>query len=345
MKPKSNIIKNIIYLITILFLAFLVSEFIQHVFNVNENIPAIFIFAVFFISFVTDGYCYGVIAAFLVPFIMNYAFTPPFFVFNFHEFANIVSSVTLIIISILTSMMTIKIKNHEKEKMRANLLRAISHDLRTPLTNIYGSASILLDNKEHISDEKQQALLLGIKEDSNWLVHMVENLLSITKINNGGVELSKQTIVLDELVNDVVLKVKKQYPEQKITLELPEEIVMIPMDILLIEQVLLNILENAIVHAKNMTQLILRVYVKDNQAVFEIEDNGCGMSNHQLKNIFKGYLGSEEISDGKKHNMGIGMSVCSSILKAHGSEIHAENVKTGGALFRFTLPIEETIYE
>ena len=342
MKNYKEIIKNITITSFVLLSAFFVSEIIQESFNVQENIPAIFVFAVFLISFFTDGYLYGIISAFLVPFIMNYAFTAPFFVFDFHEVVNIVSSITLIIISILTSMMTIKIKKQEadkaeieKEKMRANLLRAISHDLRTPLTNIYGSASILMENQDSISPQQIQNLLLGIKEDSGWLVHMVENLLSITKVNSEGIELSKQTVVLEELVHDVLLKLKKQYPHQKIELDLPEEIIMIPMDILLIEQVLLNLLENAILHAKNMTKLTLRIFLKENKAIFEIEDNGCGIQKNQ----------TPEISDNKKHNMGIGMTVCSTIIKAHGSQLYVENVKTGGMKVWFGLETEELIHE
>ena len=118
------------------------------------------------------------------------------------------------------------------------------------------------------------------------------------------------------------------------------------MDVLLIEQVLLNILENAIQHAKKMTRLSLRVYPKGNKAIFEIEDNGCGLSQNQLKHMFKGYYESENHpSDGKSHNMGIGMSVCATIIKAHNGEISVENVKTGGCRFTFSLLTEETIHE
>ena len=346
-------IKNTSITFAILSLAFIINEGFQYFFHTTDHVASLWIFAVFLISLLSDGYIYGIVSAFIVVLINNYVFTPPFFVFDLKEMVNLVGSIFLIIIAVLTCMLTVKIKQHEKEniehekeKMRANLLRAISHDLRTPLTNIYGSASLLLENKTNISEEQEKKLLTGICEDSNWLVHMVENLLSITRIDNGQLQITKQPIVLDELIGDVLLKFKKKYPNQKIELELPEEIIIIPMDVLLIEQVLLNILENAMQHAKNMTRLSLRVHQNETKAIFEIEDNGCGLSPNQLKNMFKGYYESENHpSDGKNRNMGIGMSVCATIIKAHQGEIHVENVKTGGCRFTFTLFTEETIHE
>ena len=353
MEKSHSKMTNILITSIILCSAFFFNELFQLIMNTNEHVATLFIFAVFLISLLTDGYIYGIISAFVVVIITNYIFTPPVFVFTIHEMVHLLSSILMISIAMLTCMLTVKIKEHEKEKvehekekMRANLLRAISHDLRTPLTNIYGSASFLLENKEKISPAQETNLLQAIQEDSNWLVHMVENLLSITKLDNGQVELSKKTIVLDELIGDVVHKFKKQYPNQTITLDLPEEIVLIPMDVLLMEQVLLNILENAMKHAKNMTQLILRVQIKDQYAHFEIEDDGCGLSHNQLKHMFKGYYDSENHpSDGKNRNMGIGMSVCHSIIKAHQGKIWVENVKTGGTKFCFELATEENSYE
>lgn len=351
-KPHSKT-TNILITCIILFSAFFFNELFQFIMNTNEHVSTLFIFAVFLISLLTDGYIYGIISAFVVVLITNYIFTPPIFVFTIHEMVHVLSSILMISIAILTCMLTVKIKEHEKEKvehekekMRANLLRAISHDLRTPLTNISGSASVLLENKENLSFQQQTNLLQGIQEDAHWLVHMVENLLSITKLDNGQVELNKKTIALDELVGDVLHTFKKQYPDQPIELILPEEIVFIPMDILLIEQVLFNILQNAMQHAKNMTRLILRIQTIDQKVRFEIEDNGCGLSHNQLKHMFEGYYESEHRpSDGKRRNMGIGMSVCSSIIKAHGGEIWVENVKSGGAKFCFELDAEEAIYE
>ena len=182
----------------------------------------------------------------------------------------------------------------------------------------------------------------GIKSDSEWLIRMVENLLSVTKLEGDSLKLVKTPTVLEELVDSVVLKFKKRYPDKKLTLSLPDEVIVIPMDPILIEQVTVNILDNAVLHAKGMTEISLSVYSKDDTAVFEIADNGEGIPEDRLPYLFTGYLGvSGGSSDNKKHNLGIGLSVCATIIKAHGGEIFAENRKEGGALFRFGLKMEE----
>lgn len=349
-KDKSYL-KNILVTAGILLISFVISLLLQYVFKVHEHITAVFIFAVFLISLLTNGYVYGIVAAFISMISVNYAFTFPFFSINFMIPVNMISAIIMIVIAILTSTLTTQIKRHEamkaegeKERMRANLLRAVSHDLRTPLTTIYGSAATLLENRDTLEEEQQTKILQGIKEDSEWLVRMVENLLSITRIDSGNVKIIKTPIVLEELIDSVIVKFRKRYPDFDITLDLPEDIVVIPMDAMLIEQVIVNILENAIQHAEGMTELILRVFVLGKQAIFEIKDNGCGISKEKLPYIFSGYYeNKEEPSDGQKRNTGIGLSVCKTIIKAHGGDISAENIKGGGAVFRFTLDTEEEI--
>ncbi len=343
-------LKNILIAAATLIAAFLASLLIQHVFEISEYTAAVFVFAVFLISLWTDGYIYGLLSAAASVMMVNYAFEFPYFSFNFTVPGSVISAVIMIVISVLTCALTTKIKNHEaekaeseKERMRANLLRAVSHDLRTPLTTIYSSASTLLERKSSLDSERKQKILRGIMEDSEWLVRMVENLLSITRIDSGKVKIIKTPTVLEELIDSVILKFKKRYPGQDVLIDIPDEIVIIPMDAMLIEQVIINLLENAVQHAKNMTSLTLRVRALDGVAVFEIMDDGCGIKPELIGGIFKGYYNVEgDSADSKKHNAGIGLSVCATIIKAHGGNINAENRKGGGALFRFTLLTEET---
>ncbi len=118
------------------------------------------------------------------------------------------------------------------------------------------------------------------------------------------------------------------------------------MDAMLIQQVLLNILENAVIHATGMTELKLTVYTLEGDAYFEIADNGCGIPRDRLNDLFTGQLyGSQTPTDSRRTGMGIGLSVCSTIIKAHGGEITAENRQQGGACFRFRLEMEDTEYE
>ena len=353
MVKRASYIKDILLTVGILCMSFFVSLFLQNVFEVWEHVTTVFVFAVFLISLLTNGYVYGIVAAFLGMLAVNYAFTFPFFALNFTIPVNLISAIIMIVIAVLTSMLTTKIKQHEamkaeseKERMRANLLRAVSHDLRTPLTTIYGSASTLLENKESLNGEQQTKMLQGIKEDSEWLVRMVENLLSITRIDSGKVKIIKTSTVLDELIDSVIIKFRKRYPTQEIALDIPDDIVVIPMDAMLIEQVIINILENAVQYARNMTKLSLKVFTLGKRAIFEIKDNGCGIAKERLAYIFSGnYEAEAELADSQKRNAGIGLSVCATIIKAHGGDISAENLKTGGAVFRFTLNTEDNISE
>jgi len=345
---KKHIRDSLITLVSLI-CAFGLSLLFQYIFDVQEHITTVFVFAVFLISLLTEGYIYGVIATFIGTIAVNYAFTFPYFALNFTIPVNLISGIIMIAVAILTSALTTKLKHHEavkaeseKERMRANLLRAVSHDLRTPLTTIYGSSTTLLDNNDIMTNEQKIKIVEGIKEDSEWLVRMVENLLSITRIDSGQVKIIKTPTVLEELIDSVVLKFKKRYPTQKVEIEIPDDMVIIPMDAILIEQVIVNILENAVQHAEGMTRLTLRVFTLGKQAIFEIKDNGCGINPKRLETLLSGYYASnDEITDSQKKNAGIGLSVCATIIKAHSGSISAENIKTGGAVFRFSLDTEE----
>lgn len=330
-----------------------VSLFVQEVFETRSLIPAVFTLAVFLVSMGTEGYIYGIAASLLSVLAVNYAFTFPYLKFNFTITENLVSAIIMFVVTIMTSTLTIKVKRtekmkaeSEKEKMRANLLRAISHDLRTPLTTIYGSSSTILEGHDSIPIERRLQLVKGIKEDAEWLIRMVENLLSVTRIDGAGVKLIKIPVVLEELIDTVLVRFKKRYPDQEVKVDIPEEFISIPMDAVLIEQVIVNLLENAVQHAHGMSELLLRVYKKDKNMVFEISDDGCGIPKDRLAEIFTGYFEKKDVPvDNQKRSMGIGLSVCASIIKAHDGEIHVENRKTGGCTFRFTLDMEADSYE
>lgn len=344
---KNSVLKNCFILISILVSAFFISVLFQNVFSIDEHVSTLFAFAVFLISLTTNGYVYGIISAFIGTLAINYAFTFPYFAFNFTIPVNLISAIVMITIALLTSALTTKIKlqeaikaENERVKMRATLLRAVSHDIRTPLTTIYGSAESLLSNTE-LTEEQRKKMLVGIKEDSDWLVRMVENLLSVTRIDSGKVKISKTPIAIDELIDSVIVKFKKRYPSQNVILSLPEETVFVPMDPTLISQVLINLLENSVLHAGDFDRLELRVIKDADSVIFEIEDNGCGIPQDMTERLFDGYFGSNEgLADSKKKNAGIGLSVCAAIIKAHGGKITARNTEKG-IVFRFILSVEE----
>lgn len=350
MKKQELLIKDGIFTVITLVVVFIINLIAQELFDTQTLIPMIFVMGVFIVSLKTQGYFWGVTASLISVLAVNFAFTFPYYAFDLINPECLFSAVVMLLVAILTGTLTTKIKKQEKikaesekERMRANLLRAVSHDLRTPLTSIYGSCSAVMENYDSLSKEQHLKLLGEMSEDSQWLIRMVENLLSVTRIDADRVQVAKTDTVLEELIDSVLLKFQKHCPEQKVNIEIPEDFVSIPMDAMLIEQVMINILENAVNHAEGMTELSLKVSVDSKKALFEICDNGCGISDEKMKNLFTGYLEhGEKIADSNRSNMGIGLNVCSTIIKAHGGEIGAYNNKDGGATFYFELGMEAT---
>ncbi len=226
----------------------------------------------------------------------------------------------------------------EKEKMRSNLLRAISHDLRTPLTGILGASSAILENKNMLEEETKNQLIAHIKEDSQWLIRMVENLLSVTRINEDTANVTKTPEAAEEIVAAAIARIRKRFPNQDIKVTVPNELLMVPMDATLIEQVIINLLENAIKHSGE-TRIEVTLKKEENYAVFEVSDNGEGIPEQDFPYLFESYVPNGKRTSDSSRGMGIGLSICMSIVKAHNGKMEASNHEDRGAVFRFTLPL------
>ena len=183
-----------------------------------------------------------------------------------------------------------------------------------------------------------------MNEDAQWLIRMVENLLSITRMSGGQAKIEKDCEAAEEIVAVAVSKFTKRFPNIEVTVEVPDEVLMVPMDATLIRQVIMNLLENAAIHGGNVTKIRFQLSRKGSSACFAISDNGVGIPKEKLPTIFNGGLSGVSHSNfDMKKNMGIGLSVCYTIVKAHGGTMTAENLESGGACFRFYLPLEEGI--
>ncbi len=342
-------VKDGVFTFSILAGSYFLSLFMQFVWEADTMVPMVFVLGVFFVSMWTEGYVWGVVASLASVLLVNFTFTAPYFEIDLITPVNFIAATVMLLVAVMTGTLTTKIKQQEKikaeserERMRGNLLRAVSHDLRTPLTSIYGSSSAIMENYDVLSKEQKLKLLKEMHEDSEWLIRMVENLLSVTGIDGSVTKITKSSTVLEELIDIVLVKIRKHYPNQVVHVDIPEEFISIPMDAMLIEQVLVNLLENAILHAEGMTKLQLRVETAGKQAHFYVIDDGCGIPEDRLPNLFTGYLDRGDTPmDGTRNNMAIGLSVCSTIIKAHGGQIGAKNRQEGGAIFYFTLDIEE----
>lgn len=357
-KKKNITIRNTIITVAILSITTIISYFFSAGTNRAFNTTIFYILAVMFIARYTDGYVPGVIASFLSVLLVNFAFTYPYMKLNFSISGYPLTFAAMMIISSLTSTTTTHLKDQakvitqqekmlmetEKEKMRANLLRAISHDLRTPLTSIIGNSSTYLDNPDTLSEKDKRSLVQNIYDDSNWLLHMVENLLSVTRIREKDAHVSKTLEPLEEVISEAVTRLKKRLPDAKINVKIPDDFIMIPMDATLIEQVLISLLENGIYHANSTLPLDLEVTIDNGYARFSVTDYGVGIKKELLNTIFDGYTSTPSSSGDSRKGMGIGLSICKTIITAHDGKIWAENHENG-ARFTFILPLGEQVYD
>ena len=226
----------------------------------------------------------------------------------------------------------------DRISIRENILRAVSHDLRTPLTSISGAVSVLLSSPE--VSPKNLAMLSDIKQDADSLIVMVENLLSVTRVQDGTMPLKKREEMLEEVAGDALLTTRRRFPDCCIELDLSEDILYLPMDTLLVKQVIVNLLENAIRHSGDTEHITLRLYRQEDWAVVEVRDRGRGLSAEVCQAVRTGQPMPRSLSGDSTRGMGIGLSVCQSIIKAHGGFFTAGNHPGGGAVFRFGLPAE-----
>lgn len=310
---------------------------------------SISILTVLLISRFTTGYLYGTLAAVLSVVVTNYIFTYPYWEVDFTLSGYPLTFLTMLVVSLVTCTMTTKIKKQEnlrieaaREKMKANLLRSVSHDIRTPLTSIIGSTSAMLENPD-LPEEDRMLLLGDVKDDAQWLIRVVENLLSITRMGDATTRLVKNPEPAEEILGAVTAKFRKRYPELKVRVSVPEELLFVPMDAVLISQVLSNLMENAVVHGGgHTTEIRVSVRRDGNDALFAVEDNGDGIEQKVLPHLFDGTLAAAagDTENGGKRNMGLGLSVCQAIIHAHSGSIEAHNLMEG-AEFVFRLPLEQ----
>ncbi|MGN0506692.1 MAG: ATP-binding protein [Lachnospiraceae bacterium] len=333
----------------------LISLLVFHLSGSNGiiSIVALYSLAIVLIARYTCGYRYSVSASLLVVVCTNYMFTYPYFQLNFVLQGYPVAFLGMLAIGLIISTMTKlliaqaetlserekQLAEAEKERMRANLLRAISHDLRTPLTGIIGNSAAYLENYELLTEDARKELVSSINTDANWLLNMVENLLTVTRIHGEAQTINKSLEPVEEMVSEALQRLAKRYPDSDIQVSVPDEILFVPMDAILIEQVIINLLENAIVHAKSQKNVELLIEADDSNVIFHVKDYGTGIPEELMGMLFDAIdISQKSGTDGYK-GRGIGLSICKTIIHAHHGTIYAKN-HSEGAEFIFTLPRE-----
>lgn len=223
-----------------------------------------------------------------------------------------------------------------KERYRGNLLRAISHDIRTPLAGIMGTSEMLMDKT--VDNEALHTLAKDINKDAEWLHRFVENILNLTKLQDGKL-VNKQLEAVEEVIGASLMQMEKRIPGRNISIEMPENVVMVPMDASLISQVLINLLDNAIKHTDVDGEISIIVNTSDGFVNVTVADRGTGISKIDLPRIFQIFYTTSNKSPDSKRGVGLGLAICQSIIEAHDGKIYAENREGGGAAFTFKLPI------
>ena len=347
-KKHRRIVKDGLVFLGIMIVAVSLSMALSGIHNDNNPFATpLFILAVALVARLTEGYLWGIAASLVGTFCVNYMFTYPFWQFDVTPTGYPLTFVMMLVVSIFISALTTQIKRQEKlrlemyrEKMHANLLRAISHDIRTPLASIVGASSALRERT--LGETDRVALLDGIDRDAQWLLRVTENLLSITRFAGNDVALKKTEEVLEEIIGSAILKYRRTPGALPVHVEQPERILIVFMDGTLIEQVLINLFDNVSVHARTATQIWLYVSCEESSVVIQVEDDGDGIPAAQLLSLFEGGIQKKnQARSDDRRSMGIGLSVCRSIIRAHGGDMKAGNSTRGGASVSFYLPFSE----
>ena len=229
----------------------------------------------------------------------------------------------------------------QKEQLRANLLRSLSHDLRTPLTSISGNASNLLLDAERFDVATRKQLYSDIYDDAVWLTNLVENLLSVSKLEEGKLNLHFTTELLDEVITEAMCHIDRNKEEHEIEVRTSEEFLLVKVDVRLITQVIINIVDNAIKYTQKGSKIIITSEKEEKHVVVKIADNGAGIAEKEKEQIFEMFhTGAKTLVDSRR-SLGLGLALCKSIIHTHGGEIWVEDNVPHGAVFIFTLPREE----
>ena len=307
----------------------------------------IYFLCVVLVARFTKGYLCGFISSVVGMLAVNFLFTYPYFELDFSIAGYPVTFSLMLTVSLIIGMLTTRLKAQnlfqadiEREKISGNLLRAVSHDIRTPLTSITGAASAIIDNGSSLDEEQIMSLVCDIKDEANKLIHMVENILTVTNIGEKTGTICTSMEAAEEILGEAVRKFRKTR-SVPVEIDIPGDLMLIPMDPILIEQVIVNIMENSVIHGK-ATMISLSLEQQGKNAVFKISDNGTGIADKVKKKLFEGYfIHADESMGDNKMNMGIGLSACRTIISVHGGELSAKNKPGGGAEFIFTLPMEQ----
>ena len=325
----------------------------------DSNIIMLYIIAVLVISILTSKIYYCLGSSIVGVLVFNYLFTYPEFSFSAHDAGYPVTFLTMFITALIAGTLANKLKRNtliaeqnarekeeaallaQNEQLRANMLRTISHDLRTPLTSISGNASTLISGGTALDETARQQIYTDIFSESMWLIEMVENLLYATRIEDGRMQLNISVEILDDIVQEAVRHTERTHPKRNIIVDMYDEIIPVMADANLIVQVIVNLMDNAVKYSDEDSDVTVSVHLENEYAVISVSDHGTGISDEEKEKVFDMfYTGGSRSSDSRR-SLGLGLSLCRSIITSHGGTISVSDNIPNGTVVSFTLPIGE----
>jgi len=360
--PKNSaisIVKNLGTCLFVLAAATLVGYGFKALRLTDADIIMLYIIAVLVISIFTSKIQYCLISSIVGVILFNYFFTSPAYSFSAYDAAYPVTFVTMFITAFIAGSLANKLKRNiriaeqnakekeeaallaQNEQLRANMLRSISHDLRTPLTSISGNASTLISNSATLDETERRQIYSDIYSESMWLIGLVENLLYATRIEDHKMPLTISLEILDDIVQEAVNHIERTHPKRELHVDMQDEIIPVKADANLIVQVIVNLIDNAVKYSAEDTPIVISVRRENEFASVAVADLGIGIPKEERERVFEMFYTGGNRSADSRRSLGLGLALCKSIISSHGGTIFVRDNTPNGTIITFTLPIGE----
>ena len=318
----------------------------------DATIVIVFVLGVLVTTILTNGVGYSLAASLTSILSYNFFLIAPRFSLAIDGLDYLGTISAMIVFSLLANYLVSNLRRNarqfteaslvaQREQLRANMLRSVSHDLRTPLTSIVGDAEMLLDEEASLGEGSRRQLIEDIRDDATWLRTMVENLLAVTRIEDGNISLDMGIELVDDVIEEAMRHVSRDAQDHQVVVEPSRELLLAKMDPQVIVQVIVNLVDNAVAHTQPGSTITISSSREGSMVAISVADDGPGIADDDKKRVFELFYtgGSADSSRGT----GIGLALCQSVVQAHGGTIHIEDVVPHGSRFVFTLPAEEVI--
>ena len=325
----------------------------------DADIIMLYIIVVLIISIFTSKIQYCLISSIVGVVLFNYFFTYPEFSLSAHDAGYPVTFVTMFITAFIAGSLANKLKRNiliaeqnarekeeaallaQNEQLRANMLRSISHDLRTPLTSISGNTSTLMASGSTLDENARQQIYADIYSESMWLIGLVENLLYATRIEDGRMQLNISIEILDDIIQEAVRHIKRTHPKRNIEVDMCNEIIPVNVDPTLIVQVIVNLIDNADKYSEEDTVITISAKRNDSEVIVSVKDCGIGIPQEEKEKVFDMFYTVGKYSSDSRRSLGLGLALCKSIINSHKGDIYIDDNVPQGTIVSFTLPVGE----